>query len=726
MSDSVSASIPPEDWVEPVLWPSTTWGLAISGLVFLLGILWLWRVPHSRMPTSVPIIADAHELQPHRGVSATAPILSGISCVSITEDTHEVPLNTSGACPPQTIWRGQFQFTGRHLWFKLKRGDLPGYLTVAVAGQPASELNRLLSFQLTSGEKAGYLPLLSPYEHAYMRPEQEWFLVHKAPGSGPHHVIYEIVADRAIGKGDFIQAAGVDLVSIPGWSRSPGLLLSLGGLLGIVVQLLSISLWPRILQVPVNATVVIRQIWCRHIPGSMLIQSVWVTCGLILVSAGIREHSWWLSLPGVLCLGLLGLRRPAWWLGSVLLGLPFYLHPIPLLPGFALNLVEIGVWGGAGLALLHSIRSPSVDVPTTQSQRVQTILLLLLLIALFSAVESSYPLQAFREWRTVFLAGFVFLLALVSVLQHSNQRDQDVGILLTMWLAGAVVIALYGYYSYWVGTNITDVEGVRRIRGMYGSPNNLALYLERTVLVCLTLFIFAASWRRRLLWGLALVIQGGAILLTFSKGALLLGLPTGMLVVLYITVRQASRWPGTRRPLWLLIGVALIGFLLLIPFLRTPRFDGLLNVRQSFPNLVRLHLWRSGLHMFLDHWFLGVGPDNFLYLYRSFYLAPAVWNEPSLNHPHNIFVDLLSRLGILGFLGGIVFVVTGLRQLYGRIVDIQPNMPALGCLAAVVAGITHGQVDASFALPDIMLVWVFLFGIWCFPYPVQGPDPLLN
>lgn len=52
--------------------------------------------------------------------------------------------------------------------------------------------------------------------------------------------------------------------------------------------------------------------------------------------------------------------------------------------------------------------------------------------------------------------------------------------------------------------------------------------------------------------------------------------------------------------------------------------------------------------MALDHPLLGVGPDNFLYAYRSGYLLPSAWQEPNLNHPHTLLLDWWTRLGIPG------------------------------------------------------------------------------
>ncbi len=724
MSDSARLSASDAGWQEPTLGPSGAWGWLLAGLLCSLGLLWLQVVPRIQGPHDVTVLPHATILQPNQAVAATAPVLADVSCRAVTGDTVPATTNT---CSPPMVWRGQFQYTGQYLWFNLVRDNQPGYLAVQVAGQPASELNQHLVYHLAEGETASYLPLFSPYEHNNMRPEQEWILVHTAVGQGPHQVTYEIGGDPVIKQGDLIQAVGVDLPFTPGWPRSPGFLLLLGGILSLTVQWLTLDPWPRAIRFLVNTGAVIRDSWDRYAPNTLLIQSAWSLGSLVLVGVGTREHLWWLSLSGLLGLGLLGLKRPAWWLGALLFGLPFYLHPVPLLPNFALNLIEIGVWGGAILALLHAWHKPPVHLLERRLRYIGLLLGGFMIVALFSAVDAAFPTQAFREWRTVFLTGFVFLLVLASILQHSPQRHQDITLLIIMWLAGAGAIALFGYYTYFLDSSyVTAVDGVRRIRGLYGSPNNLALYLERTALVTLALFVLSASRRRRLLWGLLLAVQGGALLLTFSKGALLLGVPAGILVLLVVTMRQAHQWPEAPRVLWLLAGAALLGIALLAPFLNTPRFASLLDVQQSFPNLVRLQLWRSGLHIFLDHGLLGAGPDNFLYLYRGFYIAPTVWNEPSLNHPHNLVIDLLSRLGFLGLLNGLMFLGVGLRQLYACVTDRQPRKSALGFLAAAVAGIVHSQVDASYALPDIMLVWVLLFSLWNFLELRQGPDPLLN
>jgi len=112
-----------------------------------------------------------------------------------------------------------------------------------------------------------------------------------------------------------------------------------------------------------------------------------------------------------------------------------------------------------------------------------------------------------------------------------------------------------------------------------------------------------------------------------------------------------------------------------------------------------------------------VGPDNFLYAYRSFYLLPEAWQEPNLNHPHNWVLDWWTRLGMPGLILAAAWFATGMAALWRRAACTasctEPeawydSALMMGLLAATVAGLAHGLIDASYALPDLMLVWVLV------------------
>jgi O-antigen ligase len=328
--------------------------------------------------------------------------------------------------------------------------------------------------------------------------------------------------------------------------------------------------------------------------------------------------------------------------------------------------------------------------------------------ALIAASAAFYGDVALREWRTVFLAAALFAL----LLKACRADPAAPWLLLLAWIGGGVVIALIGLGQFATDAMLIEAEGVHRVRSLYGSPNNLALYLERTLMPTLALLLLLPNSMRRWLALAAAAIQGGVLLLTFSKGALILGLPAGLATLwlggLYVLRRQGA----STRPLWWLAAAAGMALLALVPFLGTERFQRLLDFNSS-TGFTRLQLWRSSLHMMLDHPWFGVGPDNFLYTYRTQYILPAAWQEPNLNHPHSWLLDWWTRLGLVGMILGLRWWVTGLRANWQQLRLTPParHLDAalwLGSLAAMAAALSHGLIDLSYAVPDLMLVWVLL------------------
>ncbi len=264
---------------------------------------------------------------------------------------------------------------------------------------------------------------------------------------------------------------------------------------------------------------------------------------------------------------------------------------------------------------------------------------------------------------------------------------------------------------------LIEAEGVNRVRGLYGSPNNLALYVERTVAVALGLALFGdreleigEEGRRwsALLWAMS-VVQLAALLLTFSKGALILALPAIFVVLAvggYRLLRQQGR---SLRPLWGLGAVAVGMIAGLLPFVGAERFQALGDFSAGSTGGVRLNLWRSSLRMAWDYPWLGVGPDNFLYAYRSGYILPAAWQDPDLNHPHNFILDRWTRLGIGGVVLAAGWLWAGLRRGWH---GMRPRSGlGLGISAAIAGALAHGLIDASYALPDLLLGWVLLLAL---------------
>jgi O-antigen ligase len=281
------------------------------------------------------------------------------------------------------------------------------------------------------------------------------------------------------------------------------------------------------------------------------------------------------------------------------------------------------------------------------------------------------------------------------------------------FLAGAALQAVIALYLYFFTDQSITAEGVRRALGWaYGSPNNLALFLDRAwpILLALTLWPGIAT-RQRWLYGAGLVVVSLALFLTFSKGALFLGLPAGLLLMgwLLLASRKLLGWPWPR--LALIASAALVVLAVaLVPLSQTERFRTTFDFNQGSTGFFRVKLWQASLSMLREHWLLGVGLDNFLYQYRTRYILPEAWQEPNLSHPHNLILDFGTRLG----LGGIIILLwlqiafwRSALRLYYR----SPHPLVLGLLGSMAVFLAHGLVDNSYFLVDLAFVFFLTLGM---------------
>jgi O-antigen ligase len=468
--------------------------------------------------------------------------------------------------------------------------------------------------------------------------------------------------------------------------------------------------------------------------------------GAILAVAYHLSGSGTINFAILALFGLLFLYDPGLAPPFIAASLPFWQRTQPVLRwefGLFEALAWIAVLAWTGRAVLTPARSPRPAHPRVPSLDLS--LLALFASGLLATIFAAEQGVAWREFRIVFLFGLVFY----GLITRGGLNRATIRPLVAGLLAGATIAAGAGLLQLVTGRGMVQTEGVSRIAGFYGSPNNLALILDRAVPLALALALFGSfGARTRVLRGLlgivALVCLLAAVA-TFSKGAILLGLPAGIAVVLL-----GGAWrSGKRWPLWLLLagGVVAAGGLLIL--FQTPRFADLFNF-EAGTTFFRIRLWQGALNMALDHPVLGVGPDNFLYAYRTRYVLPSAWQELNLSHPHNVFLDLWTRLGVIGVIAGIAaFAATcaaGWRIFAaGRAenrkatedseraeTSLSSQGPlwqssrsawplALGLLGGLAATAAHGLIDNSLFLPDLMGWFVAAAGIFWLVM-VRGED----
>lgn len=345
-------------------------------------------------------------------------------------------------------------------------------------------------------------------------------------------------------------------------------------------------------------------------------------------------------------------------------------------------------WAGRTSALREWIGDPTIA----------GLVVFIVLVGVISLTTSVAVHESLRSLRTIIVepAAFYFLVV-------TQVRDRRAAFALALALVAAgVLISFVGFWQYATDQRIiTAEEALRRIRGFYGSPNNLGLFLGRALPMAVALSLW---WPRGRPWLIAASsVIALALLLTFSIGA---WVAVGVSLLVLAALRG-------RRAFQVAVGMGVVGlFVVTAAALRVPRIGSHFDLGAG-TTFERVLVWQSALHMLADHPIRGIGLDNFLYYYQHGYRLPAAWREPDLSHPHNLVLDFWLSLGLPGLLG--------LGLLLGRLGTVvtrewQASGPMergvyAGVVGAMLDTILHGLVDNSFFLVDLSVLFWLMFAI---------------
>jgi O-antigen ligase len=410
--------------------------------------------------------------------------------------------------------------------------------------------------------------------------------------------------------------------------------------------------------------------------------------GLYLIVPGV-------SLAGAALSAAAGLAVPRVGLLGALAMLPLHLQtrPIgPLNPSVSELLLAAAAVGTAG-RWLTSKRFRTVELRWRRTAFDWPIVLFLS-SALLSLLVTEYLRLSLRELRTLILEP---VLAYYLLLAWFPNRA--VVYPLGAFLCGAMGVALTGLIGMPFGWGTSEAEGVRRLQVGYTSPNHLGLLLGRALPWLVAFAILARAWRGPIVVGVLIVAL--ALSATFSLGSWLGG-AAGVVAVVWLV-------GGKRLAAVAITTTALFG--LGLSLLASERISSHLRPGQG-TSYFRLQLWQSALAMIRDHPVLGVGLDNFLYLYQQRYILAGALAEANLSHPHNLLLHFWLQLGMLGLAAALWLVARAFslaQRIYRSSEDVLARAVAIGAVGSLVDFVVHGLIDNSYFLPDLaMIFWLTL------------------
>ncbi|MBN2464192.1 O-antigen ligase family protein [candidate division WOR-3 bacterium] len=420
---------------------------------------------------------------------------------------------------------------------------------------------------------------------------------------------------------------------------------------------------------------------------------------------GRRKALWWFVASEVVCIGgfatLLGI-------GSMRLALFFLVGPFQILAWF------VALRGSTYALALFAALLPSVGLELLPVPYVRyvylpvTILLLLvvtrdfligdeglrrarlaihdkiplallglsLALSTLSAVANGWTRPDF--WHQVVLfAEAMVLLYLFAVAPITVAGVRAVILAFSLTLSAGVLVS-------WLVPGVSGSEAVLGGITSKGGLNVLGTFLSCGAALLLGVFLQTDRASTRIAALLCMVVVLSTLVLTRSRGA---WFGFGVAAV-YALLRVRSGW------LWTVLVFA--AFLLLgVGPLRAVLLSRVGDTSEGDPSFLgRLLLWYYGWMVFKANWLLGVGFDNFRYV-KHFYGYPGqVWWIIRF-HTHNIFLEMLADLGIVGFLG---FCWLYVRTWFRLDRVVRTRLPdhwalALGLGAALVAYAAHGLFD---------------------------------
>lgn len=422
--------------------------------------------------------------------------------------------------------------------------------------------------------------------------------------------------------------------------------------------------------------------------------------------------------------GMLALWQPhvALWIAT--LSLPFYFQhkelrlvdgavTVPpmvastliLIPALLVRLLEkvrpSATWNSV-LQPTNSHRSDATPRSSFTIHNLQLPILLLLAWPLISLLSLMNVWHAPAHWRGLIELVIAPVLLALAVLLLPKTTEQRRGVAIALFVGG-VLTAIIGLTNWLRGQGV-EVDGVLRLVAVQYSPNHSALYLLRTLFLGIGLAM-AVHGRSR--WGVMVLVAAVAcaLLLTASRGALLLGIPAGMcvLVGLWLANPRLAKGGAVRRllaPRPLQIGLACFVALIVVAIAALVVGEGRLLNLESVDS--RLLVWRAAWQLWRHNPLLGVGPGGFFWSYPA-YLAPGGMAESTLLHPHNVWLEIGAGWGALGLvwlLGIVIGWLWGALRMMRRGRGEEGWLIA-GLTAALIAGLAHAQVDAFLVLPDL-------------------------
>ncbi len=273
-------------------------------------------------------------------------------------------------------------------------------------------------------------------------------------------------------------------------------------------------------------------------------------------------------------------------------------------------------------------------------------------------------------------------------------RSFLVKILIPLLSIGITISSIYTLYNY-------IIMGMNRSESLFVSINGTGTLMAFSSIFLIAYLEYTKTKKKYLIL-IPIILSISALLLTFSRGALL-GFLSGFVIYNLKSRKSIS--------ILLIVLIILFSTIYFVPQLNN-RVSSIFSLEK---NQNRIFIWKSTINIIKDHPFLGIGPGNFSIVYPK-YRSPDAREK---NHPfsHNIFSNMAAELGLVGLIIFSIIIFQILKMGY-YISKINPLLRSL--YAGFIAIMVHQQFDCTILGIEIAgLFWLIAGLIVAYYYKIN-------
>jgi O-antigen ligase len=274
---------------------------------------------------------------------------------------------------------------------------------------------------------------------------------------------------------------------------------------------------------------------------------------------------------------------------------------------------------------------------------------------------------------------------------------------------GAYVAAALASVAYGLTRPPDPVSG-GRLSGPGLNPNDLGSLLVAAIVLAVTLAA-TSDGRPIRRWFSLLAAAGCAagLFLTESRGAVLLGFGSALLIAPF----AAGRGRRAATTVWVALAVVLAAAWFVLA--ASPGSTHRLLHPGEAGGSGRSDLWRVAVRMADAHPVTGVGAGNFRVVESSYLLRPGttqrdiyILDQPRV--PHNIYLNVLAELGVVGLLLFVAILASalacalGAARAFARRRDRELELLSRGLFIALVGVLSAGFVSSGVYYKDVWLL----------------------